>query len=223
MKYKLAETSKLYYNKYTCKIVIHNSLAGLFRNKNYTYVKKHLDAMQQDAEAGLPLHHPTRIYSPGVSFEDFQDACILYEHIKRDTHDYLIRVDGYDLSIYANDEKWLERLINVVDVVQYRKPIDEDHKEFLLTHNDLVIHHTPVEFEFQVYLPNAVELGFANFIKANRDKIKIGAICLDAVEHGNYLGGLYFWVRDARVLQLAGIACGNKFKKVIRHVYEPKN
>jgi hypothetical protein len=223
MKYKLTETTKLYYNKYTCKVVLHNSLAGLFRSKNYTFVKKNLDILQKDAEAGLPLYHPVRVYSPSVSIEDFQDACIIYDHIKRDTHDYLIRVDGYDLTIYANDEEWLEKLISQIVIKEYHKPRDAEHKTFLLNNKNLVIHHTPVSYEYQIYLPDTAPVSFANFIKANIDKIRIGNICLDAIEHGQFLGGLYFWARDVKVLHLAGIACGNKFRKVIRHIYEPEN
>jgi len=222
MKYQQFETNKLYYNKYTCKIIIHNSLASIFRSKNYSYVKKILDMLQQNAEAGLPLRHPSRVYSPGISFEDFQDACVLYEHIKRVTHDYLIRVDGFDLTIYANDESWLEPLLKYVFVTEYHTPRDVEHKEFLLNNANVVMHQKPVPYEYQVFLPDTASIGFYNFLTANKSKIKIGAACLDSIKHEQYLAGFYFWVRDAKILQLAGIACGNKFKRVIKHVYDPK-
>lgn len=223
MKYQLIESTKLFYNKYTCKIVIWNSLAGIFRSKNYTYAKKHLDILQKSVEAGMPLQNPARVYSNWVTFEHFQDACVLYEHIKRDTHDYLIRVEGFELVIYANDEEWLERLLNMVDVIEYHKPRDEEHKTFLLANKNLVIHDKPVPYEYQVYLPDTCPTTFANFIKANADKIKIGPQCLYNLEIGTYMAGLYFWVRDEKVLHLAQIACGNRFKKIVRHIYQPKD
>jgi hypothetical protein len=223
MKYRLIESSKLFYNKYTCKVVIWNSLAGIFRSKNYAYAKKQLDILQRNVEAGLPLHNPARIYSNYITFEDFQDACVLYQLIKKDTSDYLIRVEGFDLIIYSNDEEWLERLLKMVEVIEYHRPKDAEHKTFLLANKNLVIHDKPVSYEYQVYLPDRCPTSFANFIKANKDKLKIGSQCLYNLEHDTYMGGLYFWVRDEKVLHLAAIACGNRFKKIVRHVYQPKD
>ena len=223
MKYQLLESQKLFYNKYTCKIIIWNSLAGIFRSKNYTHVKLKLDEIQRNVEAGLPLHNPVRIYPQPVTFDDFQDACVLYEHIKRDTHDYLIRVQGFTLAIFANDEEWLEPLLKSINVVEYHKPRDDEHRSFLLANSNLILHNKPVPFEYQVYLPDTVNTSFVNFIDANRDKIKIGYTCYHLIDTGSYLNGLYFWVRDSKVLYLAQIACGNNFKKIIRHVQTLEN
>lgn len=223
MRYQLLESQKLFYNKYTCKVVIWNALAGIFRSKNYTYVKEKLDILQKNAEAGLPLHNPARIYPHPVTLEDFQDACVLYNHIKRDTHDYLIRSQGFNLTIYANDEEWLEPLLNKIDVREYFKPRDLEHRTFLLANSNVVLSDKPVDFEYQVYLPSTASAGFINFIEANRDKVKIGPVCKEAIREGQYLGGLYFWVRDSKILYLAQIACGSNFKRIIRHVHEPKD
>ena len=51
-------TSKLFYNKYVYKLRIKNSIASIFRGMNLIFAKTKLDAMQQQAEADLPIESP---------------------------------------------------------------------------------------------------------------------------------------------------------------------
>ena len=59
MNSKKYDTNTLFYNKFVCKGVLITSLASIFRNANSKYIKKNLDMLQSNAEAGMPLYHPS--------------------------------------------------------------------------------------------------------------------------------------------------------------------
>jgi hypothetical protein len=215
---KRFKTESLFYKKYTCKALVHNSLAMLFRNKNLPRIKKHLDVMQQQAEAGLPLHHPTRIYGPTITLEDFQDACLIHEALKSLKGNFTLRVEGYSLSIFTNDADWIENLSKKIYVLEFYSPENEEHEVFLKNNIDVIVVDDEPSFVYKVYFRDNVEKGFAQFAERNPDKIKIGKIALDAVKNNYLTTGLYFWARDEKILSLAQLALGGGVKRIVKHV-----
>jgi hypothetical protein len=62
---------------------------------------------------------------------------------------------------------------------------------------------------------------FANWIRANSDKCKIGKIALEGLENYGYLNGLYIYLRDEKILNLVTLLAGNSIRNVEKLVYVP--
>ena len=216
MNCKRYETDTLFYNRFLCKGVLNTSLASIFRNANHKSIKTNLDNLQANATAGMPLYHPTRRYQQIVKFDEFQDACVLFDYLKQLKSEYTLRAEGMTLGIYTNDMKWLEKVNEKIGLNELHFPANESVIDYLLEHPNTKIIDRPVEWKYKCYFGRRTNPSFQDFCKANTNKIKIGPTALESVQRG-FTEGLYFWVNDKRYLSLCMMA-GASIKRIVKHV-----
>ena len=135
---------------------------------------------------------------------------------------YKIRVEtGTSLTVYTNDIALLENITNRVEhTVQgiWQPAIGTKH---LLEHDTIIVDRKP-EFPIRVLLKDEkVPTDFANWLRANRDKSRIGDKALQAVDNSYHLGGFYFHVRDEKVLSIVHMLIGHAVRGVYNLVYMP--
>ena len=121
-------TSKLFYNKYVYKLRIKNSIASIFRGMNLIFAKTKLDAMQQQAEADLPIESPfywrgrgtaSRANPNIINLETFMDGCVIYTALETNQDVCMTRIEGHNLDIYSNEHDWLNTLSKKVNALNY--------------------------------------------------------------------------------------------------------
>lgn len=211
------ETTKLFYNEYKYKLVIRNQLAHLFREKQFSLTKTHLDKLQQDFENGRRLILQRYLRQDTVDVADFQEAQILFNELtQRD--DYKLRVENPRMQIYSNDKTFLEKLVHKLRFcLEYWEPSSE-----LLIENNTVVLSRPMPFEYRVTLKSRTNRDFARWYESNKSKVKIGRVCLEEIQKGGYTNGLYFYVRNERILNLIMIIIGNNISRIDKVVYKQK-
>jgi hypothetical protein len=140
-----------------------------------------------------------------------------------DMEDYKVRVDPYgSLIIYSNNLEDLEKVCNTVSVRELWKPSDDAIK-LLLSRDNIIVCDEPVTLSYKVTL-NRSRIGttnqLANWLKNNTDKSKVGKRSLMMFEQDLYVDGLYFYVRDKKVLMLIEMMVGNKIRRVDKLIYK---
>lgn len=174
--------------------------------------------MQQDADAGRPIKHPRIYYTPNVPLSHFQTACLLYDIFKSAKVDYMLRVEGRTIAIFSNDSTWLKTITDKIICKEIWMPDGDEHANTLLQNVNLVTKRGPDDFIYKVYFDDFVDPAFAKFCRSNPDKIKIGDTAIYSVENKHFVRGMYFWAKNDKILNLASLACGCRFKKVLKHV-----
>lgn len=211
------ETTKLFYNEYKYKLVVRNQLAHLFREKHYRFTKTHLDLLQQNFEKGKRLILVRYLREDFIDVLDFQEAQILFNELtKRD--DYKLRVENPRMQIYSNDKKFLQ---NLISKLKFCLEFWEPGEEALIESNTIVLNR-PMPYEYKVTLRSRTNYEFANWYESNKNKVKIGKTCLNEIRNRGYTNGLYFYVRDERVLNLITIIIGDSISRVDKVVYKQK-
>lgn len=208
---KKCETIKLFYDTYIYKVSLKNSLASIFRDKNLTFARDELDKLQYLYERKVyPLTITRGLRSSQVSFEEFVNAKYLLSEFEKQ-NDYKLRVESPTLNIYTNDENWLSTLtknksLNIQSVY-------EPSANTILEKNTIIM-DSPFPFEYKVMLRDKVDPMFANWIKANRDKIKIGSMALESIEKNSYCRGFYFFVKNDKILQLVNLMINTSIARI---------
>ena len=210
------ETTKLFYDEYPYKLVLHNSLSYLFRSKNLSFAKDNLDLLQQQLDEGEPLNLGSYYRRNPVEAETFFEAKNLYiEFSKQD--DYKLRISNPHMQIYSHDRDWL---LLVSSKIKSAYEFWEPNKSYIssLAKNTILV-DKPTEFEYKVTLGNRCDSNLAEWIKSNPDKIKAGDICLNTIEDNGYTTGLYFYVKNDKILQLLNLFV-SKLSRIDKLVYK---
>lgn len=211
------ETTKLFYDEYPYKLVVVNGLAHLFRDKNLSRAKEELDALQQLYEKGEPLERGSYHLRSPVEHDTFFEAKNLYiEFCKQD--DFKLRISNPYMQIYTHDYDWLVMLsVKIKSAYELWEPKQGNLSE--LGKNVILINH-PTDFAYKVTLGDTCDSNLANWIKNNIDKAKAGNVCLETIERNGYTRGMYFYVRDEKILQLLSLFV-SKLARVDKLVYNP--
>lgn len=223
---KLYETKKLFFKKYLYKVAIRNELNGIFRtelqkSKDLSYTRNKLDEFASNYRNGEPLTQTFFRTTREVPMDDYLDAKTLYQILKNEPNKYKIRVEhAQNLCVYTNDENLLhtitERLINIQNVWE-----PSTRKKHLLEADTIIVDHTP-EFPIRIMLKDEkVAPDFANWLRGNRDKSRIGDKALQSIDNGHHLGGFYFHVRDEKVLSIVHMLIGHAIRGIYNLVYMP--
>ena len=221
------ETKKSFYNKYIYKLVIYNSLCHCFRtelqrNGALSYARETLDRYQLDYENGLPLQREIWRTTTAISYEEFFDAKEIYATLKKHLKQYNIRIGlGNDIIIYSNNRKMLVELASRLRTksVSLFQP-SAKLEEILKQKKDIAIVNKKPDFGLRVTLGR--RLGspeLANWLKNNTDKSKVGKVTLNYLENNAYVDGLYFYVRDEKVLNLISLLVGDNIRRVQKLVW----
>jgi len=115
--------------------------------------------------------------------------------------------------VYSNDLYWIEHLEKNVDfVTEVWKP--KDSTSINLLEPNIIISEGPIAFEYKVTVGNDVDPSFARWARNNYDKVKVGKKFLNLVETSSYVNGMYFYARDAKILQFINIIIGGAIRRV---------
>ena len=218
-------TKQLAYGKYLFRILINNPIGFIFRTElqkqgNLSHVRKELDNLREQRANGGPMFRSIYRSSMEVSESTYQDARKIYMILKSQT-DYTVRCTANgNISVYTNNEKLIDTLEKIAaDVREIMKPADEDYESLLSEENIIIVDSEP-KLPVKITLNNnKVSTGFANWLKANKDKSKVGYRALEAIENGWYSNGYYFYVRDMKVLNMIYLLVGNSIRRIDKLVY----
>lgn len=194
---KLCETKKLFYNEYPYKLGIFNSLAHIFREKKFRFAREELSRLEVMYEMNKPLilgSYRKKEYDLKTFFEC---KWLYKELILRD--DYKIRVEYPYIQIYSCDKEWLIHLSqNVIAPSDFYEPAA------VLTKNTVIVER-PTDYNYRITLRSRPDPSLAKWIEANPKLAKAGPVFLDEVAKKGYSRGLYFYVRDEKVLNIVGL------------------
>lgn len=194
-------TTKLFRGIYRYKIVLVCAGSSYFRNKELHAV---LDSLNN---ADVSTHRST----PIKSIEDKNYAIKLALELSNMT-DFELRVESPWLSVYSNNKKAIDKLINLnPDKVKY---ICEPTSKNLSA--DTVI-MPKVNYEFRVTLGKTIQehSSFIDWAEQNK-KLKLTNSCKRELARSRSWGGTHFYVTGNNNLLLAKMHLGGSISKVER-------
>jgi hypothetical protein len=216
---KKFETHKLFWDEYLYKLVVHNRLATIFRNKNLANAERVLSTIREQYEKGEPLLlYKTRRHDY-VKESQYLDAEKLLQFFLT-SNNFKIRVESSTLNLYSNDTKWLKsvrRVLTSENIHEYWEP-DVSSIQHLL--EKTIILQEKIDFQFRITLGNKRgNQGFAQFAKKNPHLIRLGPVLLKELEQEGWVSGMYFYARDERVIQLCHLMLGN-IRRIDKVIYK---
>lgn len=196
------ETNKLFYDEFPYRLVINNSLSHIFRDKNLDSAKEQLAILQVQYDLGEPLIWGSKYRRTSVSPSTFAEAKVLYKELYKQV-DFKLRVSNPRMQVYSHDRDWLLMLsTKIFSAYEFSEP-NKDHISKL--GKNVILLDTIPEYEYKVTLGDRCDSNLAAWIVKNPDKVKAGPICLSTIARGGFTNGLYFYARDAKILQLLNL------------------
>lgn len=227
-KLKLCETKKLHYGKYLYKLVLANRLNSIFRSElqkegNLSFARNQLDILTENYRQGIPLEEKRYRATREIPIDHYLDAKDVYTILK-ETDDYKVRVDPWQsLIIYSNDRNNLLKIANKVreSAREFWEPNPETI-DFLKQNENIILVDSPSPYLYKVTLGrgrySTKELG--EWLLKNTDKSKVGPTAIDCFLNNTWSDGLYFYVRDKKVLMLVQLMVGNNIRRLDKLVYK---
>tara|TARA_B110000977_G_scaffold181144_1_gene241544 strand:+ start:329 stop:973 length:645 start_codon:yes stop_codon:yes gene_type:complete len=207
-------------------LVFRNELNTIFRSdlqkkEKLSYTRRELDRLAEDYRNNLPLRKISWRTEIVVDTTDYLDAMILYTVLKN-SDEYKIRIDPYSsVSLFSNNKEFLINLGNNLSTqtVEFWEP-NPDHIDILKSKTKIQIVDNIPELPIKVWFNSTrVNQDFGNWLRANKDKCKIGTIALSSLENYGYLNGLYIYLRNDKVLSLVTLLAGSSIRSVEKLVY----
>lgn len=187
------ETTKLWYNKYLYKVVIYNQ----------------------------SYHQPHSRYwrKRSISEEKTKEIEELEMFLK--DKDVRTRREGYTFAVFTNE-------IDLVNTLQarFKEKIEEvwkpnPKKVHILKQPNTILVKEPARHPIRVTLNDKkISVDFSRWISANPDKVTIGNSAYKAIQRGWMTGGLYFYLRDDKILGLVNLMISQNIRRVDRLVCE---
>jgi len=197
---KVRETKKLFYNEYPYKLGVFNPLAHIFREKNFKFARDVLDQLQLSYERNESLTLGS-FRKKTYDVNKFQECKWLFKELStRD--DYKIRIEYPCLQLYSNNKEWLEYIASKVE-----SPLEFFEPPVLLPKNTILV-EKPTIYKYRITLSSKPDTSLAKWIEANPKLAKAGPVFLEEVANNGYSKGLYFYVRDEKVLNIVGLMLG---------------
>lgn len=215
---KKCETHKLFWDHYLYKLVVHNRLATIFRNKNLLHAGQVLANIREQYDNGAaPLLYSKFRRQDFVTESQYLDAeKLLYFFSSADN--YKLRVECNTLNLYSNDFNWLELVcqsLTAEHVTEFWEPQAASIEHLL---EKTIILQEKINYQFRITLGNKRgNEGFAQFAKTNPHLIRAGPVLLNGMQTAGWVNGMYFYARDERVIQLCHLMLDNirRIDKVI--------
>jgi len=205
---KYLKANKLFYDKYLYKLEIHNSLAPIFRNKNFPYAREVLDKIQFNLEDSGNLFFKLGRLLRQVSNNDFKEAKYLLSEFQNQDN-YTIRIQSPSLNIYTNNKHWLEKIATYSsNTITLWNPIS------LNIEPNVIITQDQKPYQYKITLTSKVDEAFGMWADNNLDKVWIGKVLRECIRTRQYTQGMYFYLRDEKVLHLISIMIGSSIKRV---------
>ena len=225
---KQFESRKLFYTEYLYKLVFRNELNVIFRSElqkkeKLSYARQELDRLAESYRNNVPLNKKAWRADVSIDTHDYFDAMTIYTALKS-SDEYKLRVDpGSCITLFSNNKTFLLDLANKLHTpwLNFWEP-NVEYVELLKTKTKIQIVDEPPKLPLKVWFnSNRINTDFANWLRANNDKCKIGTIALEGLEKYGYLNGLYIYLRDEKILNLVTLLAGNSIRNVEKLVYVP--
>jgi len=225
---KQFESRKLFYTEYLYKLVFRNELNVIFRSElqkkeKLSYARQELDRLAESYRNNVPLNKKAWRADVSIDTHDYFDAMTIYTALKS-SDEYKLRVDpGSCITLFSNNKTFLLDLANKLHTpwLNFWEP-NVEYVELLKTKTKIQIVDEPPKLPLKVWFnSNRINTDFANWLRANNDKCKIGTIALEGLEKYGYLNGLYIYLRDEKILNLVTLLAGNSIRSVEKLVYVP--
>lgn len=221
---RLFETKKLFYNKYVSKVTFHNDLGHCFRRElqnpnTFSHVRKILDHLNEQERNGVrQLTIPKFRSVSNVRYRDYQIAEKLYHILKKFHGEFKIAITfSYYIHIYSNNDDLISELCSL-PISELHRP-NEDCIQKLKPNTILV--DNPPKLPLKVILgTSTVSPTVVDWCSNNPDKCRIGERAQDILRKEEHQSGIYFYVRDEKVLNLISMLCGNNIRAVHTLVYK---
>jgi len=224
---KQFETTKLHYGKYQYKLVLSNQLNTIFRSSLQKssalgYAREKLDQLTESYQKNEPMSEIVWRTTRTVPIDHYLDAKNIYSLLKF-AEDYKIRLNpGRTLIIYSNDKALLKKISNKMKVSnrEFWEPAAALSK-FLQTEKNVILTNSVPEFPIKVtFGNNKINPDFINWLDANQDKSRVGKSTINNIRKGYFTSGLYFYVRDEKVLNLISMLVGHNIRRIDYLVYK---
>ena len=190
------------------------------RHGTLSFVRSELDTLREQRANGQLMFRQKFRFDQEVTEDVYQDARRLYLILKSQK-DYTLRVTpNGNITVFTNNEKLIDTIERVCSVVlEVMKPDKNEISQLTDIKNIVLVDKTP-EFSIRVTLNSIpTNSGILKWLSANKDKSKIGEKALDILKNGWYSNGLYFYVRDEKVLNMIYMLVGNSIRRVDKLVY----
>jgi hypothetical protein len=201
---KTHETVKLFYKKYLYKIKFSHCSARLF--KNIAGVEKRLEkidsVLQQHGEIDISVAGYRFRPKVNVTRESLTSLRQLYRMLKQHS-DHKLMISRSKMFVYTNNRRLLNSIISFAgDDYELWEP-DSAVSDVLLHSPNVIVTNKPVTHQYKITLKNQKNRDFVAWLGANRDKVKVGSLCLHLLTCKSWISDLYFYARDEKVLKLA--------------------
>ena len=223
---KQFESCKLFYSEYLYKLVFRNELNNIFRNElqkkeKLSYAREQLDALTEQYRHNQPLLKKQFRSDVVIDINEYFDAMSVYYSLKQ-SNDYKLRIDPYStVTLFSNNKDFLLELGSRLrtNTTQFWEP-NPDHINILKSKTKIQIVDEIPKLPLKVWFNSTrINQDFANWLRANDDKCKIGKIALQSLEDYGYLNGLYIYLRDEKILNLVTLLAGSSIRSVEKLVY----
>jgi hypothetical protein len=143
----------------------------------------------------------------------------LLEMIRED--DCRTRGEGSHVSVFTNNRKLIEEIQNTFsDTVEEIWQPDPSQIHVLKQPYTILVKE-PASHPIRVTLNDKrIDSDFTQWIDANPDKVTIGDTAYRAIKRGWMVGGLYFYLRDDKILSLINLMIWDNIRRVDRLVCE---
>ena len=207
-------------------MVFRNELHNIFRSElqkkeKLSYAREQLDYLTEQYRNNLPLYKKAWRTEVNVDINDYLDAMSVYNNLKK-SDEYKIRIDPYSsITLFSNNKDFLVNLGNALRTssAEFYEP-DPKYIDLLKSKTKIQIVDDVPALPLKVWFNSTrINRDFANWLRVNDDKCKIGTIALQSLEDYGYLNGLYIYLRDEKVLNLVTLLAGSSIRSVEKLVY----
>lgn len=216
---KKFETHKLFWDEYLYKLVVHNRLATIFRNKNLSHAGQVLSTIREQHENNEPLLLYKSRRQDYVKESQYLDAEKLFQFFSS-ANNYKLRVESSTINLYSNDIKWLNSVSSSLtpgNVTEFWEPSSSSVEHLL---EKTIILQEKINFQFRITLGNKRgNQGFAQFAKKNPHLVRVGPVLLKGMETEGWVNGMYFYARDERIIQLCHLMLDN-IRRIDKVIYK---
>jgi hypothetical protein len=193
----------------------------LQKKEKLSYARSQLDSLTEQYRQHQPLLKKQFRSDVVVDVTEYLDAMTVYTTLKS-SNEYKLRIDPYStIALFSNNKNFLLNLAHKLKTptVQFWEP-NPNYIDILKSNTKIQIVDEPPKLPLKIWFNSTrINTDFANWLRANDDKCKIGKVALESLENYGYLNGLYIYLRDEKILNLVTMLAGSSIRSVEKLVY----
>ena len=208
-------STRLFYRKYPYKLHWYSPLAHFFRGGDLETIRDTLDRLhfQYGNEKRILLKTWNRDIL--VSTQELHEAQKVFNAISKNSSK--VRVEGRGLQIYSEHRDWLYNLAVQINANEWWEP------ENILQPNTIVMGPSMRGWGYRITLGTHVSDEFSKWALNNLDKLKLGSVFKKNILNSGkspYLYGMYFYVKNEKMLNLATLVLGRGISRIDKIIIE---